>query len=290
MYVSINMIGVYFESWACPWTDSVEKCELAKIENVDKVFLSFCRPDCTYKKSQGTWSGTGLDFSVDFQIIRQSIQVLKSKGIKVYLSVGGASYSFDKYRVQNVAWLMYDLELDGLDLDWEPLNPVASQQQFIDIVNLSKPFCVTQELCAALFASGCLSPLQGDSYRGCMIKPLTAIGSKLDFINLMNYDAGKGWDYKAAYMSYKSNYNKPIYFGLEVGPQGWGDALLTLDDIKSAYQYLASTDGWFIWAYFKKGDPNTQQVIQYIKSLSQPITPTSFSCPNCNKKLKVSLQ
>ena len=78
MCAEINMIGVYFESWACPWTDKPEQCALALIEKpIEIVYLSFARPDCTYKKSQGTWEGTGLDFSPGFQVIRQAIQILK---------------------------------------------------------------------------------------------------------------------------------------------------------------------------------------------------------------------
>lgn len=284
------MIGVYFESWACPWTDKLDQCALTKVE-ADKVFLCFCDPNCQYKKSSGVWDGTGMNFSIDFQIIRKSIQTLHSKGIKVYLSVGGATYGWSNYKPQNVIDFLNDLECDGIDIDFEPLNPVAGQNLLIDVIKKTKPLLGSKTLSVAGFAAGCLPPLDGDSYRGSMIQVLQQVGSQIDFINLMNYDAGKQWDYKNAYLSYKLYYSKPIYFGLEVGQQGWGDAYLTLDDVKVVNQYLSSTDGWFVWAYFKDGNPNFKQVSDYINSLSQPKpqpTTVQFTCPSCKTLLQVS--
>lgn len=275
------MIGVYFESWS-DWKDPNA---LAKVE-ADKIFLAFCDPKTQYQKGQRSFDNTGLQFSLSFQVIVDAIQKLKGYGKTVYLSVGGASYPFDVYNAVNVKWLADDLGCTGIDLDFEPINPVASQDQLIQIIKTTKSLYQGQ-LSVAAFAAGCLSPLQGDAYRGSMIKVLQQVGDKLDFINLMNYDGGKNWDYKAAYISYKVYYNKPIYFGLEVGPQGWGDALLTLDDVKKAFDYVATTDGFFIWAYFKSGTPNAQQVIQYINQLTRKPSAVQFQCPNCQQVLLV---
>lgn len=279
------MIGVYFESWA----DQADFNALCSV-TADKVFLCFVDPNCTYKKSQGTWNGTGFSFKIDFQQVRKAIGILHAKGTKVYISVGGATYNFQYYKPQNVVDLLNDLEADGVDIDFEPLNPVASQDLLIDIIQKTKPLLGGKSLSVAGFAAGCLPPLVGDSYRGSMIKVLQQVGDKIDFINLMNYDAGKGWDYKGAYVSYKMYYSKQIFFGLEVGPQGWGDALLTLDDIKTINQYLASTDGWFVWAYFKEGNPNYNQVYKYITALNSPpppeppvVKPLLILCPNCHQ-------
>lgn len=264
------MLGVYFESWACPWVDSVEKCALAQIEApVTHVFLSFCKPDCAYVKSNGTYNGTGLDFSVDFQIIRQSIQVLKRKGIKVILSVGGASYTnWAQWSPLSIALLGYDLEVDGWDLDYEPTTTFDADM-LIRYIKIMKAYCVSgQTISIAGFAGGCFKPVE-QPYRGTLIPVLEECKEILDFVNIMNYDAGSGWDYKKAYDSYKP-YCKMISWGLQVGKQGWGDALLTEQQVLEWKAYKRPEDGFFIWAYFKEGAPNCQQVLKLLLTPEPP--------------------
>lgn len=288
------MIGVYFETWGCPWTDKPEECALAKIEKpIDVVFLSFCRPDCTYRKSQGTWYGTGLDFSPEFQVIRKAIQILKQKGIRVMLAVGGASYSFDVFNHKNVAELMYDLELDGMDIDWEPVRGIADAHKLGPIIEQAKQYCVSgQWLSMAGFAGGCYPPREGDLYRGINLPGLQSHGHLLDFVNIMNYDAGKDWDGLAAYDSYRQVFKKELLYGFQVGKQGWGDAYLTLPEVEKACQHIKpNQDGCFVWAYFKEGNPNCKQVLDLAHSILSDEKPvTGFSCPNCKTKLSVTIQ
>ena len=282
------MIGVYFETWACPWTDKVENCALANVD-ADKVFLAFAYPNCTYKKGSYSWDGTGLQFSFGFDIVRRSISILQSRGTRVYLSVGGGSYSFTIYKTQNVIDLANDLGVDGIDLDFEPqkpMKPVESQDQFIQIIKQTRGL-YKKEISLAAFAAGCFDPVKGDDYRGSMLKVIDQTKQDIQFINLMNYDAGSGWDYKAAYLSYKRYYSGPIYYGLEVGPQGWGDAYLTLEDIKKAKEYNTD-DYWFVWAYFKSGTPDFQAVKNSLRSkpdTSPPVSdkPLLVLCPNCHQ-------
>ncbi len=284
------MIGVYFESWGCPWTDKPEQCALSQIEKpIDVVYLSFVKPDCTYKKSQGTWAGTGLDFSPDFQVIRRSIQILKSKGIKVMLAVGGASYSFDVYNHQSVAELMYDLELDGLDIDWEPIRGVKDADKFGPIIEQSKQYMVSgQLLSAALFAYGAMPP-NGDTYVGLNLPGLKSHGHLLDMVNIMAYDGGKDLDVIASYNSVKQVYKGNVLVGFQVGTQGWGDAYLSLEDVKKVCTYIRPFgDGCFVWAYFKDGNPNCSQVVDLAAYILQPEPKPSFGCPQCGTVLFVS--
>lgn len=287
------MIGVYFESWACPWTDKPEACELAKIEKpIDVVYLSFVRPDCTYKKSQGTWYGTGLDFSVDFQVIRKSIQILKGKGIKVMLAVGGASYQFDVFNHKSVAELMYDLEVDGMDIDWEPALGIQDASKFGPIIQQAKQYCVSgQLLSAALFANGVMEPRSGDIYRGVNLEGLLSYGHLLDMVNIMAYDGGKDLDVIASYDSVKKIFFKDVLVGFQVGKQGWGDAYLSIEDVKKTCAYIQPYgDGCFVWAYFKDGNPDCKQVLDVASKILQPKPiSTSFQCPNCTKDLYVTL-
>jgi chitinase len=283
------MIGVYFESWACPWTDKAEDCALAKIDKpVDIVFLSFVRPDCTYKKSQGTWSGTGLDFSPDFQVIRKAIQILKSKGIKVLLAVGGASYGFDVFHHKSVAELMYDLELDGMDIDWEPVKGIADAAKFGPILEQAKQYCVSgQLLSAAVFGYGALSPREGDLYRGINLQGLMSHGHLLDLINIMAYDGGKEFNVIESYTSFQQ-FQKKILLGFQVGKQGWGDAYLSLEEVTRVCNYIAPFgDGCFVWAYFKDGDPNCKQVVELARTLLVK-KKDSFDCPHCLNPIFIS--
>lgn len=285
------MIGVYFETWACPWTDKAENCALSKIEKpIDFVFLSFCKPDCTYRKSQGTWTGTGLDFSPDFQVIRKSIQILKQKGIKVLLAVGGASYQFDVFNHKSVAELMYDLELDGMDIDWEPIRGIADADKLGPILEQAKQYCVSgQLLTMAGFANGCMMPQAGDTYRGVNLQGLKSHGHLLDYVNIMAYDGGKNLDVIASYNSYKQVVKKPIMLGFQVGTQGWGDAYLSLEDVEKHCTYIKPFgDGCFVWAYFKDGIPNTKQVIDKASSILNTSSKPQFQCPYCNNTLYVS--
>jgi chitinase len=274
------MIGVYFESWACPWTDVAEKCRLAEIEKpIDTVMLSFVRPDCTYRKSQETWAGTGMDFSVEFKVVKKAIQILKQKGIKVLLAVGGATYQFDIYDHQNVAHLMMDLGVDGIDLDWEPARGIQDASQFEVIIEKTKPYCKDKLLSAAVFAYGVMQPQKGNPYMGVNTQGLLAKGYMLDFINVMAYDGGKNLDVSASYSSYKTIFSKPILMGFQVGKQGWGDAYLTLEDVVQTCSRLQPGDGCFVWAYFKEGTPNCKEVIQTASKTMG--TAPSFYCPHC---------
>lgn len=283
----IYMIGVYFETWACPWTDDAKKSALAQIESpVTHVFLSFVKPDCSYKKSQGTWNGTGLDFSLDFQVVREAIQILKSKGIKVVLSVGGASYTnWPNVNTLSLAQLCYDLEADGWDLDYEPIA-IFDKDVLINTIKVMKAYCVSGQLLSiAGFAGGCLD-INDNLYMGTMKPVLKECASLLSFVNIMNYDAGKGWDYEKAYKAYVQ-FPVLVNWGLEVGPQGWGDAVLTEEDVRKFMTIKEKEDGWFIWAYFKTGKPNCKEVLKILSASTQPKPDLPKSqvvlCPNCHQ-------
>ena len=161
------MIGVYFESWAQPWSNLAATTALAKIEKpIDLIFLSFVRPNCQYKKGQNSFAGTGLDFSCEFSVIKTAIQILKNKGIKVMLAVGGATYPFDVYQAQACADLMMDLGCDGLDIDWEPSAGVADAAKLGPIIAATRQVCPGKLVSLAGFSTGCYpktpKPLEED--------------------------------------------------------------------------------------------------------------------------------
>jgi hypothetical protein len=291
------MIGVYFESWACPWTNLAAASALAKIDKpIDAVFLSFGKPSMAYKAGQLTFNNTGLDFSLDFNVVKMAINILKTKGIQVFLAIGGATYTFDNFQPQACADLMFDLGCDGLDLDWEPAAGYAAAAQLGPIIDAARKAIGTgKKLSLAGFSTGCYDP-NGDTFRGMNIAGLKSHGCLLDFVNIMAYDAGKEFSVIQCYESYKKYFSKTVNVGFEVGKQGWGDALLTQTDVEKTCRYIAvKNDGCFVWAYFKTGPPSAYEVCQIADPFltkSQPLYPppalNQFQCPQCKTKLTVT--
>lgn len=81
------MIGSYFCSWSSKWAGKKEDVDIKDVES-DIIYISFVQPDCSYTK--GSFAGTGLSFSSDFNIISQACELLKEKTLM--LSVGGGTY------------------------------------------------------------------------------------------------------------------------------------------------------------------------------------------------------
>ena len=285
------MIGVYFESWGCPWTNKAEESMLAKIASpIEVVYLSFVRPDICYVKGQYTFANTGLDFSLDFSVVKKAIQILQQKKIKVMIAVGGATFPWDTYKPQNLSDFVFDIGADGIDIDWEPAKGIQSAAQLPVLIQTTRSYNPTKLISLAGFSTGCFEP-NGDTFRGMNIAGLTQQGQNLDWVNIMAYDAGQGFDVIACYESYRKYFKKELCVGFQVGQQGWGDAMLTLDDVVKVCNYIkGNKDGCFVWAYFKSGNPTTKQVLDKASSiLSAPTTKpiSKCACPNCGYILTI---
>lgn len=271
--LSMTKVGVYFQSWSSAWAS--HNLDLERVEG-DVVYLAFANPNCNYSKGQKTFGGTGLDFSSDFKVVADAIVSLKSRGVIVMLSIGGATFGFETIRVENIIALVTDLGCDGIDIDWEPTynNP----EMFATIVN--KFAGKTKYLSAAVFSIGAYGQGQWkDSqpqgmYTGLNRQGLIQVGDKLDWINIMAYDASPVFNPTEAFAAYQSIYKKDIYLGFEVGQQAWGEALLTLDQVKTWGHYVLAQNGhFFVWSWQKPGNPNALGVIQTLKSIGTSVPP-----------------
>jgi hypothetical protein len=258
------MIGCYFESWACK-----DAKDLVNIDpRIDTIFLSFASPQCTYKKDQKTFQGTGLNFLCSFDGLKAAVSKHVLQGHLVMLSVGGAGTHFNTYNVQSIIALALDLGCTGIDIDWEPVEGVKVSSKFGKIISDFRVF--PGKLSAAVFSTGAYGKQEGDTFKGLNIEGLVSDGAKLDFINLMAYDAGKNFDPCGAYDCYKLYYKGPILVGFEPGKQGWGDCIIDEKYCQRVCDYVPDI---MFWAWYK--DPKPSPSISKIIDLK--ITP-SMKC------------
>ena len=142
-------LGVYFESWSSSFATNANSMDLANIKQpINLVFLAFAIPACTYLKNSMSFIGSGLNFTSNFLVVKQAISILKSNGIIVMLSVGGASYQFDIFNSTNIVDLATDLGVDGIDIDWEPTSGAAKSNELGGIISI-----VSSQKCDFIFFS-----------------------------------------------------------------------------------------------------------------------------------------
>lgn len=216
----------YYESWRDPWTSSAATSQIANVPPyVTQVLLSFFNPAGSYNGGV-SFSGTGLDFSSDPQVVKDSIALLKSKTprTKVLLSVGGATYSdWSNLNAAQVANFVATFALDGVDIDFEPRGAAcqstngkiscATDDLFIRCVQqLRDALPADKMLTAAVWSIGAYGepPYENaqpqGGYTGVSINMLNAVGTLLDSINIMAYDAGPSYQPKLAYEAYAKYY------------------------------------------------------------------------------------
>lgn len=298
------MIGVYFETWASKWASVGDQLDLSFIK-ADVVYLAFCNPSTLYE-NRNSFAGTGLDFSSDFKTVVVAIDILKSYGKKVMLSVGGSTYQFHDVNYGKVVSLMEDLHCDGIDIDWEPQDGIKSALEFEKIITGFRTCLGIQTgkyLTAAVFSTGAAPLKVDDIYSGMNVKGLTSAGSKLNWINLMGYDAGKEFDVKNAYDQYKKVYDGVVNVGIELGKQGWGDAIV--DEAYVRKVKALKFDGYFIWGFGSvvnvgiKYDAALDILMEKKIVIVPKNNPTSdavkgitcpMNCPWCSKTITVGLK
>jgi len=312
--------AIYFESWASPWTDKPEQMDLASIDGFKIVYLSFAKPDGTYIKGSNTFENTGLNFSQTFCVVKQAIDILKKKNIKVMLSVGGGTYPFRAQEphanYQMMIDLYTDLGCDGIDIDWEPPNQADDDYQFGPIIHGFKSR-MKGLLSGTCLPAGAYGKEANNIWKGQNIKGLVSNGNDLDWVNVMAYDSGPPSSYDAlgSFTCYRIYYKGPLYLGIELGEQAWGGWVTSADDIKREAEWVKKdgNGGTFIWAYQKdtNGSPSVSATYALVSSVfgknenpdggstptppvpcpAEPSVPakraSETECPSCHKKLKL---
>lgn len=167
----MKQIAVYFQTWSSPWTKDPYKMDLAQMgAPLTIVYLAFASPSCTYFSGQNTFQNTGLNFTQDFWVVKEAIKILRSKGVKVMLSVGGGSYWSSPntvYNAKSCVALMRDLGCDGIDLDWEVGTKYG--YELTKAIQATRPLLGKEKfLSFAGWSTGAYGPV-GDTFQGMNI-------------------------------------------------------------------------------------------------------------------------
>ena len=292
------MIGVYFQSWSSKWVNSGDIMDLALINNVDVVYLAFANPEMMYTKN--SFVNTGLQFNQDFPVVQKAISILKSRKIKVMLSIGGGSYWSQPKKCNYQSWidLMNDLGCDGIDIDWEV--SCLDESALTSAIKKVKSLAPSCKVSFAGWSTGAYGK-DGDPFKGMNIHAMTNAGNLVDWINVMCYDAGTSYDPIGAITSYRIYYKGPLMLGFEVGNQAWGGALLSQAEVIKNCNWMKNenlSNGIFLWSWQKGNDGKTisgADVLQISNSIlpkrredSLPPQQT-IPCPNCSKILVLKI-
>jgi hypothetical protein len=282
--------GLYFPSWSCAWSSSSAECPISKLKlkypTLTHVFIAFSKPDLSYSKN--SFSNTGLEFSSEFNVIRDSIKFLKSQNVLVFLSVGGGTYwsSRQFFNISATINLANDLEVDGIDIDYESLGDGTELTSHL--INLRGQYA--KKIFFAGWSTGAF-PRDG-AYSGTAIDALQKVGHLIDGVNIMAYDAGPNYSPQIAFNAYRSLYNGPLLLGFLVGQPGWGGYFLTAEDVKRDSTFISkqANSGIFIWCEAKIGTPSPYDIFSInslfkkppLPPVAPPNSPTvSLQCPVC---------
>ncbi|MGL5682497.1 MAG: glycosyl hydrolase family 18 protein [Marinifilaceae bacterium] len=138
----------YFPSWSETYPNT-EGSRLRNIpEEVTHIFLSFVKPNMRYQKGSLDIKQVGIEVPYDGEILKETVTILKDKGIKVILSIGGETYwgTDEAYDInhQQIADFVRDFGFDGIDWDYEPnggfqtIGEPKNVERFIDMIRSSR--------------------------------------------------------------------------------------------------------------------------------------------------------
>jgi hypothetical protein len=307
-------VGVYLESWAVPWSPTTLN-DISNLDsNINTVYLAFAKPDLLYTKGEHSFSRTGLNFSLDFKTVLESIRILKKRKVKVLLAVGGGSYWSDPKPFNHIGVidLIEDLECDGVDIDWEV--GITDDTAPLRAMEALYPLLKGKILSFTCFSTGAFEKSVYDKYRGMNVKAIKGFGQYIDQVNIMAYDAGKDFDSIGSFKSYRQIYDGALNMGFLIGKHGWGDGLLFREELISVSEFVKKesvSNGAFFWAYYSKefnGSISFKDAATLVNTIFKPAYPPppkppappatrpTFSCPSsvfilcptCKTKIKNS--
>ncbi|KDD71886.1 hypothetical protein H632_c4225p0, partial [Helicosporidium sp. ATCC 50920] len=217
------------------------------------------------------------------------------------VAVGGATYTgWNDLNAHAIVNFVRTFGLDGVDIDFEPSSNSCSNvngqmqcttdAQYTDIIRslrqaLPRPYTLS----SAVWSTGAYGQGQWTNATpmyttntGMAIQPLTRVGSDLDFISIMSYDAGPTYQSTVALDAYSSYFSGSILVGMEVAPEAWGGHVISLSEVDTLCDYIKSkgTAGAMLWSAYKQassGTPSANQISQQVCK--------DFGLSNCDSPL-----
>lgn len=239
---------------------------------ITQVVIAFAKLNAMHNytglsKKDGDLQNLGLSLNVSSASFKESIRVLKQNnpGTKVILALGGASYNDSWNNVTEadttqLSKLMVDLDLDGLDVDYELVgtdtrtingyyDAIVTMRKAVDQVNNSTGKKAILTIAGWSVGADCTAATQGAAYPGCagkvsyfggnagrerMVLQGKGASAMIDVISVMSYDADyQHFDPIVAYNEYKT-LAKPgalVALGIQPSPdEGWGGARTLVQD------------------------------------------------------------
>lgn len=133
----MRIINVYFPTWRkdLNWTKGFST--LSKVPKyINHISLSFFRPDGVFKGLDQPMDTLFYDGDIDLSVLKREIQSAKANGGKdrvILASAGGEiGGNFLQVNYKDLVDAVYELDLDGLDLDYEPNGLMTKSQEEID--------------------------------------------------------------------------------------------------------------------------------------------------------------
>lgn len=318
----------YFQSWSEPWMSDVKKLQLANVASyVNIVVISFMRPDATYEKGSYKLGKkddlTGLEFSVDGEVIKNAIALLKQKNpqTKVLLSVGGSGYRErnryeallnDNQHIQAIVDVVEDFGFDGVDICFEPYDYAQCSADASGIIHcntdelysgvvkkvrerLQRPHLLTiAAWSVGAYGEGQWTKSQpsGLPLTGLLINLLRKQADDIDLLNIMSYNASAKYDPQEALAAYRHYFPKgKIVMGIQVPPDDWplDEAqryVYTIAKVGELAQVVLdkNADGIMLWSLQKSLDVKEDQNNPNPEMIAKEVCKI-FSLGNCQQPL-----
>lgn len=259
VYAARPMV-VYYESWSADTTAN-DIIELPQF--VTHLMISFVKPDAAYHGNLDL-SSTGLNLPYSGNTLKEAVKVAKQKNpsLRVLLAVGGATYHhWESLNANALTQLVVDLELDGIDIDYEAPEPDGNlvnhvTEQLRNVLPDDKELTMAVMHVSAYGRDEWMhSQPTGSVWTGFLHEILPAL-NHVNIINVMSYDAGTSYNAIEAYEAFSFYYNGVIAMGMQVPPEAWGDHVWTVDKVESVAEQLLKTemDGFMLWSMHKDND------------------------------------
>lgn len=255
-----NRVIDYWPSWFDWNRDILKDYQIGgKKERVDVINISFALPE---KNGTLLWNDVVKGDGGNYQTTKNIIEELKKQGKKVIIAVGGATahnWNLEnpqaiKTLAENIKKFVDEYGLNGVDIDYEMLDPLKRAKVADLIVDLRKLMPQNQYLLSyAAWSIGAYGnenaghthPEWAGGNAGIDIKILKEAGHLLDYVNVMSYDAfdpSKHYNPIEAIEAYKSLMGSAdkVVLGLELGNQGWPEnTKTTTKDVQPWVEYAA---------------------------------------------------